>query len=269
MSRRIIWCLLVVTLAGCSTQRQIEQRNLADKELGQKCDLLWADNRLDILRTKTAVSAPLWYSHSMLIDLSFPTDEEREAMGAWVERFKECGALYDEFFVAWEKENLVSRQKTFQSRILLLAAQLDNREINWLGFNTRGKEETEAIKETLEASNDERLRELDEHEASVAAWRNFFANFLIALGQGMQGYADVIQDSAAARQAVVNSQYERRNNYGGNLSTNPYDRNSTSNPYGRYGSPYSSDSLNNPYGAGSPYRRDSPNNPYGSGRQVR
>jgi hypothetical protein len=36
--------------------------------------------------------------------------------------------------------------------------------------------------------------------------------------------------------------------YLGNLSSNPYDQNSTSNPYGKYGSEYSADSINNPYG---------------------
>ena len=42
----------------------------------------------------------------------------------------------------------------------------------------------------------------------------------------------------------------------------------TREEYGRYGSPYSSDSINNPYGAGSPYRSDSPNNPYGEGLKI-
>ncbi len=41
-----------------------------------------------------------------------------------------------------------------------------------------------------------------------------------------------------------------------------------SNPYGRYGSEYSADSINNPYGAGSEYRKDSPNNPYGVGMKI-
>lgn len=51
--------------------------------------------------------------------------------------------------------------------------------------------------------------------------------------------------------------------YLGNLSSNPYDPNSTSNPYGRYGSEYSQDSINNPYSRyGSRYSQDSPNNPY-------
>ena len=51
--------------------------------------------------------------------------------------------------------------------------------------------------------------------------------------------------------------------YLGNLSSNPYDQNSTGNPYGKYGSQYSSDSINNPYGKyGSQYSNDSPNNPY-------
>tara|TARA_Y100001934_G_scaffold265719_1_gene344249 strand:+ start:404 stop:718 length:315 start_codon:yes stop_codon:yes gene_type:complete len=51
--------------------------------------------------------------------------------------------------------------------------------------------------------------------------------------------------------------------YLGNLSSNPYDPNSTSNPYGQYGSKYSPDSINNPHGQyGSKYSNDSPNNPY-------
>ncbi|WON74038.1 hypothetical protein [Nitrosospira sp. Is2] len=51
--------------------------------------------------------------------------------------------------------------------------------------------------------------------------------------------------------------------YLGNLSSNPYDANSVSNPYGRYGSEHSSDSINNPHGQyGSRYSNDSPNNPY-------
>jgi hypothetical protein len=37
-------------------------------------------------------------------------------------------------------------------------------------------------------------------------------------------------------------------------------------PYGRYGSQYSLDSINNPYGAGSPYAPDY--NPYGHGMSV-
>lgn len=51
--------------------------------------------------------------------------------------------------------------------------------------------------------------------------------------------------------------------YLGKLSDNPYDPDSVSNPYGRYGSPYSPTSINNPYSTyGSPYSSQSPNNPY-------
>lgn len=51
--------------------------------------------------------------------------------------------------------------------------------------------------------------------------------------------------------------------YLGVLSNNPYDPNSVSNPYGRYGSPYSPTSVNNPYGKyGSPYSPQSATNPY-------
>ena len=51
--------------------------------------------------------------------------------------------------------------------------------------------------------------------------------------------------------------------YLGVLSSNPYDPNSTSNPYGKYGSPYSPTSVNNPYSKyGSPYSPDSATNPY-------
>ena len=59
--------------------------------------------------------------------------------------------------------------------------------------------------------------------------------------------------------------------YLGKLSENPYGPDSTSNEYGRYGrygSKYSSDSINNEYGAGSPYRADSPSNPYGEGVSI-
>ncbi len=62
--------------------------------------------------------------------------------------------------------------------------------------------------------------------------------------------------------------YDSNGNFRGNLNSNRYDPNSVSNPYGRYGSKYSSDSLNNPYGAGSKYRHDSPNNRYGSGYSI-
>jgi hypothetical protein len=51
--------------------------------------------------------------------------------------------------------------------------------------------------------------------------------------------------------------------YLGRLSANPYDPQSVSNPYGKYGSPYSPTSINNPYSKyGSPYSPISPNNPY-------
>ena len=54
----------------------------------------------------------------------------------------------------------------------------------------------------------------------------------------------------------------------GNLSTHPFDQDSTSNQFGRYGSPFSPDSLNNQFGAGNPFRLDSLNNPYGRGWRI-
>jgi len=62
--------------------------------------------------------------------------------------------------------------------------------------------------------------------------------------------------------------YDQEINYRSKLRTNPYDPDSVSNPYGRYGRLYSSESLNNPYGAGNSYRSDSPTNPYGSGGRA-
>jgi hypothetical protein len=48
----------------------------------------------------------------------------------------------------------------------------------------------------------------------------------------------------------------------GNLSSNPYPANSSANQFGA-GSPYNSNSINNPYGKyGSPYSNDSSRNPY-------
>jgi len=56
---------------------------------------------------------------------------------------------------------------------------------------------------------------------------------------------------------------ERRSQFLGRLSANPYAADSTANPYSAAGSPYSSKSVNNPYGAyGSPYSSTSARNPY-------
>jgi hypothetical protein len=56
---------------------------------------------------------------------------------------------------------------------------------------------------------------------------------------------------------------ERRSQYLGRLSANPYAVDSTANPYSQAGSPYSSTSVNNRFGPyGSPYSSQSPNNPY-------
>ena len=62
--------------------------------------------------------------------------------------------------------------------------------------------------------------------------------------------------------------YDQQGNYRGKLSTNQFDPDSVSNPYGRYGIPYSPDSLNNQFGAGNPYSPSSPTNPYGRGLRI-
>ena len=36
----------------------------------------------------------------------------------------------------------------------------------------------------------------------------------------------------------------------------------------RYGSPFSPDSINNPFGDGNPYSPNSPTNPYGRGLRI-
>ena len=46
--------------------------------------------------------------------------------------------------------------------------------------------------------------------------------------------------------------YDEAGNYRGKLSANPYDPESVSNPYGRYGSEHSADSINNKYRTDSP-----------------
>jgi hypothetical protein len=59
-----------------------------------------------------------------------------------------------------------------------------------------------------------------------------------------------------ATTAVATAQYL------GNLSSNPYDPDSTSNPYGA-GNPYNPNSVTNPYGTyGNPYSPNSATNPY-------
>ena len=44
--------------------------------------------------------------------------------------------------------------------------------------------------------------------------------------------------------------YDQQRNYCGKLSANPYDLASTSNPYDHYDSPFSPNSIKNPYGLG-------------------
>ncbi len=56
--------------------------------------------------------------------------------------------------------------------------------------------------------------------------------------------------------------------YMGRANQNPYDPQSTANPYGRYGSQFSPDSINNAYGRGSYYSPDSPRSPYGHGPSL-
>ena len=46
--------------------------------------------------------------------------------------------------------------------------------------------------------------------------------------------------------------YDQQRNNRDKVSTNPYYSDSTSIPYGRYGSPFSPDSINNLYGGGNP-----------------
>ena len=62
--------------------------------------------------------------------------------------------------------------------------------------------------------------------------------------------------------------YDQEGNYRGRLSTNQYDPDSTSNPYGRYGSPLSPDSINNPFGAGNLYDPGSPTSLYGQSWSI-
>lgn len=62
--------------------------------------------------------------------------------------------------------------------------------------------------------------------------------------------------------AEAASLYAPDGTYFGELSANQFDPNSTSNPYGKYGQ-FSPTSINNPNGQyGSPYSTESVNNPY-------
>jgi hypothetical protein len=48
--------------------------------------------------------------------------------------------------------------------------------------------------------------------------------------------------------------YSHDGTFLGNFNADPYDADSISNPYGRYGNPHSLDSVNNPYGRYGKYR---------------
>jgi hypothetical protein len=62
--------------------------------------------------------------------------------------------------------------------------------------------------------------------------------------------------------------YDGQGHYRGRSSANPYDPDSISNPHGRFGNPFSSESIHNPFGAGNPWRADSPTNPWGTGWKI-
>ncbi len=62
--------------------------------------------------------------------------------------------------------------------------------------------------------------------------------------------------------------YDSQGRYHGNLNANQFDPNSVANPFGRYGSQFSPDSINNLFGAGSPFAKDSPTNPFGEGMSI-
>ena len=83
-------------------------------------------------------------------------------------------------------------------------------------------------------------------------------------------YGSVLSNKSATNPNASNPPklYDRNGKFRGKLSTNPYDPDSISNPYGRYGSKFSVDSINNWYGAGNPYRLDSPYNPHGEGLSI-
>lgn len=62
--------------------------------------------------------------------------------------------------------------------------------------------------------------------------------------------------------------YGSQGRFRGNLNSNRADPDSVANPYGRYGSKYSEDSINNRYGAGTRYNSDSPNNRTSEGLRI-
>ncbi len=64
--------------------------------------------------------------------------------------------------------------------------------------------------------------------------------------------------------ALIDSQ----GGYHGRLNGNSLDPESVSNPFGKYGSQFSPDSINNKFGAGNPYAQNSPYNQFGTGMRV-
>jgi hypothetical protein len=87
---------------------------------------------------------------------------------------------------------------------------------------------------------------------------------------GLGPYGNPYSPSSATNFEAINAPhlYDQEGNDRGRLSVKLYDREWVSNPYGRYGSPYSPDSIKNPFGAGSPYSPSSPTNPYGRGLRI-
>lgn len=210
MSKRIILCLAIFTLVGCSSlESQIAQRNLALKEESRKCDLLLSDSRLDILRASTKLPPQSEYSITMQTDSSFVTDEQRAAIQPWADLREQCHVKFLELYAEWDGENAVNLSKIATSRFLSLIAQLYNREVTWSYFNIRRKEASDTFRVELAAIREANYAEkLRQREATRAAW----SAAMITMGDGMQGYSDAIREGAANRAAVVNSQNQRRRN---------------------------------------------------------
>ena len=90
------------------------------------------------------------------------------------------------------------------------------------------------------------------------------AGLFLALASGLYGCAGSGMAQVDGGPPMV---FAPDGKYLGDLDGNPYNRNSISNPYGKYGTPYGN-TVTNPYGKyGAPESPYSPNFEYGRGNR--
>jgi hypothetical protein len=81
--------IVAAMLSGCAAMQQAKQRE-AIEAAQQYCRLMLADPALDPIRSKVALDNPTNQTFAMRTDTSRATEQEKPALGMWVDMRREC-----------------------------------------------------------------------------------------------------------------------------------------------------------------------------------